>query len=187
MTLPFKHDLWRWPALLLWVAFFYMGLFPVFSFNLLRDIGNVYSRHAMINSPYVLILSLCGYLGYFVYLRCREIRCTYAEAQGKGLQITLIAFFAFLPIGLDQFGLWEDIYPLEGLRIMWGFATVKCIAWLYLMSLILRYYLLQGPSVFLGMTQLFGRMPRQTNPPPQRSIEVNEIFTEPEKSEKSDD
>lgn len=169
MTADRQKDTWRIPALLLWLAFFYLGLFPELSFYYFREAGHVSAHRAMINSPYVLSLSLCGYLGYFTYLRCRELNLDFAESQGKGLQLTLIAFVAFLPIGLDQFGAYSEQFTAEGYRIMVAFAAVKCLAWLYLMSLMLRYYLLQGPMVFMNMPQLFGRPPRHTSATTRRS------------------
>jgi hypothetical protein len=154
-------------TVLLWVFFFSIGLFPEWFFFTLREWALVSTRHAWTNSFGLLTPALAGYLLFFSYYRCREGGLTVAESQGKALQIGLFGLLAFLP--LDQVLHYQDIPVLFLRRLVLSLAGAKVLMWLYLFSLILRYYYFGGRGVFVSMFSIFPSMhgrdlPQETTP-----------------------
>ncbi len=155
MAPPPQSDIWRWPNLALWTVFFAVGLFPEYVYNTLRDVAGVLTQSALVNSVNMLLFGLSAYLAYFTWLRCREAGLSVAAAHGKATQLGILGLAAFLPIGLHQLPEYRDTFTAEGLRVMYSFAAAKFIIWLYLYSIILRFYLFSGYAVFERIPALF--------------------------------
>lgn len=155
-----QRDGWRWPAFLLWTSFFAAGLFPEWVYYQLRAWGQVVTQRAMTNSLYLLPVAMAGFFAGFVFVRCREAG-TGNAAMGKAMQVWILALVAFLPIRLEQIGDYLRIPEAEYRRLILGMATVKCISWLYLYSIVLRFHFWSGYRLFLRMPSVFpsGRTP----------------------------
>jgi hypothetical protein len=122
---------------LLWSLFFLLGLWPEATFYGLRALGYVFSQNAVINSYHFITWALTGYIIHFTYHRCVEVGIPPLEALGKGIQLGVIAFVAFVDIPLEQIGLIRDRMVL---LLVWGTLLLKLAAWIYLYTLILRYH-----------------------------------------------
>ena len=149
---PQSPDWWRAPALAAWVPLFAAGLAPDVAFDLLREAGRVTTITALVNNAWLVTFALCAFLGTFVSLRCREGGDTGAEAGDKGVQAGLIGLIAFMPFPLENPA---DILRVSSPELRWlllGTLASKGLLWLYLASLIIRYYL--G-----GTAEVFRRMP----------------------------
>jgi len=156
MTAPHPdRDLWRWPALLLWLIFFLVGLLPEKTFFLLRDLGYVATQNASVNSVWLPVAAMAAFLTFFAYYVCREANLDPGEAEGKALQIAVFALLAFLPLRLEQFKEYLLVPVPEHRRLLIGACTVKCVAWLYLLSLVIRYYCWKGGRVFTLLPSAF--------------------------------
>jgi len=160
----------------LWLLFFFIGLYPHLCFDLLRALGQVTTPRALVNSPYVLTLAQAAFLGWFVFHRCREAGLDAVEARGKGLQAAIVSLAAFLPIELNRALARSDAALVELQRIYYLVAVVKCLAWLYLFSIPLRYYFVNGYEVFVAMRSFFPSVHRQRrrdrqSEPPRREQE----------------
>lgn len=155
MASPPQSNFWRWPNLALWVIFFGVGLFPEYVYNTIRTQAGVLTQVAMVNSVNVLLFALAGYISYFTWQRCREAGLTVAASHGKATQLGILSLAAFLPIGLHQLPEFRMTFTPEGLRVMYAFAAGKIIIWLYLFSIILRFYLFSGYQVFERLPALF--------------------------------
>lgn len=148
---PPAYDFWRVPTCLLWVVFFLIGLAPERVFLLMREWGHVKSQSALVNSHYLITLGLSGFLAYFTYCRCMEAEMDELTARGKGLQTGIFGLVAFLPVPWALLANFEQIPKLE-LRLVVLFACgAKSMAWVYLLSVLLRYYLWSGERVYKNM------------------------------------
>lgn len=147
-TVPSNRDPWRWPTLALWVFFFLLGLYPGLAFQFLRDAGHVNTWNALVNSEHLITLMCAGFLAFFVSQVSQRGGMDPYAARARGLVVFLLALTAFLPIRLDQIALYARI-PVAGSRhLLYLVATTKCLAWLYLLSLLIQYYLVSGPKTF---------------------------------------
>ncbi len=151
---PRQHDGWRWPAFFLWMLFFAAGLFPEWVYYQLRDAGQVATQRALTNSFYLLPLAMAGFFAGFVFVRCREAG-TGEAATGKAVQVWILALVAFLPIRLEQVVDYWNIPVPEYRRLILSMASVKCIAWLYLLSIVFRYHFCSGYRLFQRMPSVF--------------------------------
>lgn len=153
---PPRFDPWRAPALFLWLVFFAVGLVPEWVYGQLRNMGGVVTQRALINNMSLLPLAMAAYLTLFFYQRCAEAGLPPVETKGKSFQLGLLALIAFvLPVHLEQFMEYMTVPVAEYRRIIFGLIAAKCIAWLYLFSVIGRYYLGNGYRVFVRMPSLF--------------------------------
>lgn len=155
-----NRDLWRWPTLLLWLIFLLAGLLPEKAFFLLRDLGHVATQNASVNSVWLPVVAMAAYLTFFAYYVCRKADLESGEAEGKALQIAVLALLAFLPLRLEQFNEYLLVPVPEHRRLLIAACTVKCIAWVYLLTLLLRYYCWNGKSAFSRMPSAFSSRPR---------------------------
>ena len=139
-----QGDPWRWPSILLWSLFFLFGLWPEATYYALRAAGYVFSQNAIINSYHFITWSLAGYMVHFVYHRGVEAGVAPVEALGKGVQLGVIAFVAFIDIPLEQLALIRQ--PVI-LGLVLGTTGLKLAAWLYLYLLLIRYHLRRDPAI----------------------------------------
>lgn len=148
-------DLWRIPILVLWMAFFAVGLYPEWVYDQTREIGHVAIQRAMINSAWLVTLAWAGYLAWFTLVRCREAGDSHAAAGAKGVQILLLGLTAFLPLRLENIAEYQYIPVFEYRWLLFGMISAKGVAWFYLVLIILRYYLFSGYRTFTDMPALF--------------------------------
>jgi hypothetical protein len=150
-----SFDLWRIPILILWTAFFAVGLYPEWVYDQSRELGQVAVQRALTNSAWLISLAWAGYLGWFTLARCREAGDIHAAAAAKGVQVLLLGLTAFMPLRLENIAEIQYI-PVPSYRwIVYGTVGAKGIAWLYLVLTILRYYLFSGYMAFINMPALF--------------------------------
>lgn len=150
-----SNNWWRIPAFLAWVPLFFAGYFPEKTFHWLRDLGGVVTQHAITNSYYTVTLACAAYLAFFTFWRCRDAGDESPTAQGKALQLGIIALLAFLPMRMEYLRDYFAIPVAEHRRLLLFFAAAKTAAWLYLFLLILRYYAWSGDRVFQRLQILF--------------------------------
>ena len=158
-----KRDPWRWPMILLWGFFFVIGLWPEFSYSLLRSAGYVFSQNAIVNSYHFITWCLTGFVVHFVYHRCLEARVPSIEALGKALQLGVMAFVAFIDIPLQQISAIRDITSLS---LVLGMTLTKMLCWLYLYLLFVRYHWRRNPktiSLSLNWLALGAQPARKTD------------------------
>lgn len=151
-------DPWRFPTLVLWLFFFGLGISPEAVYYFCRATAYVTTQHAFVNSPWMIFFGLVAYLGLFSFRRCREAGLDDSETHGKTLQIMLLALPAFLPFR-PELALHYSEIPVPHYRwLVLGIATVKLLTWLYLLSVLLRYYLGWGAEVYRQMPSVFPSM-----------------------------
>ncbi|MEX2015365.1 MAG: hypothetical protein WD873_01925 [Candidatus Hydrogenedentales bacterium] len=158
--------LWDFPVLLLWSAFFAIGLVPEPVFYLLRDFANVSRFSAFVNSSFIITLGFAGYFGFFVLNRCREGGLSDSDAYPRAVQAFVLGLLAFLEIPtyggmtgtpsliqlLGRLNEIPDTY-LRNVVILTGMC--KLTAWLYLFSTVVRYYVLGQRDIFLTAAGFF--------------------------------
>jgi len=153
--LKFIEDPWRIPALGLWGLFFLTGLAPGVAYHVARQLGGVYIHRAMVNSPYLLTVALAAYIAVFCYSRSVSAGAASGEAQDKAIQVFVLGLAAFLPFNfLTLFTVSMIPYPETRVLIYSG-GCAKVLSWIYLLSLILRYYLLDRRDAFARIPSLF--------------------------------
>jgi hypothetical protein len=153
---PPSRDPWRWPAILLWLWFFLLGLWPELTFELFRTAGYVFSQNAIINSYNFITWSLTAFLAYFVYHRSVEAGLPPMEALGKAIQIGVLAFVAFIDLPIEQI---PDIRRAGDRALVMGTVGLKLLVWLYLYALLVRYYLRRDPQVIARALPYFALIP----------------------------
>ena len=144
------RDYWRWPALGLWVVFFGVGLVPERIFYALRDLAEISTYDAALNSYQLITLGLTIYLAFFCYQRCRNAGLEGTIAQAKAIQIGALALLAFLDVPFAQLAETRSPYY----KFLLGIASAKLAVWLYLLSITVRYYFWGGDKVFARMITL---------------------------------
>lgn len=144
---------WRLLNLTLWGFCFAAGLFPETVFRLLRAAAYVKTQNAFVNSPYVITLGLSAYLYLFVRNRSLEAGVDPMRARGYGLQFACLGLLAFLPA--EGFVYVFDMHnPVDRYMVIFAAAS-KLLAWIYLYSVLFRYYAFSGPEVFRRLVSVF--------------------------------
>ncbi len=178
-----RRDLWRYPTLLLWFVFFFVGLAPQPVFLLLRQVGAVLPQYALVNSPYLITLGLAAYVALFTLHRCEENGLSRFLAQDKALQLGIIALIAFLPVDLEVLAM-AHTYPLMQNRFLLYLAGAgKLVAWWYLFSLMLRYYVFRLDDVFANVPSVFPSARRGDDPEPSADTAQAESHPEDKAAE----
>ena len=175
--MPGRFDLWRLPALLAWFLFLAVGLFPMWTFETVREWGFVVTQRALVNSHWMLIVAWAGYYALFVLGRCREAGQSAVDAQGRALQAGIIALLAFLPVRLENIAELAHILEPFDQRLLFMTILAKGLAWLYLLMLILQYYLITRHRAFTGMVCLFPSVQAQAVRPRENPEAKDEAFT----------
>ncbi len=151
----YTPDVWDSLAAFLWWLILLAGLFPETFFYVLRELGHVTTQQAFTNTPWFISLSCAGFVGWFTFQRSREAGDKDDIAFGKGVQVLILGFAAFLPLQIEQTPVYLYI-PIPFYRnLLLGIVGVKVLTWIYLVQLILRYYLFSGIEVFRKMTLVF--------------------------------
>lgn len=164
-----RRDVWDFLTLSLWTIFFAIGFAPEMAFYGLRAISAVTSFTALVNSSAMLTLSLTAYLAFFGYRRCIEWGLSTTIAQGKALEIAVLALVAFLEIPAKGtifetrtlFSIVLEFRELPGLYLQTVVLFVgvsKLAAWVYLYSLVVRYHAFGNRGVFACIPSLFPSM-----------------------------
>jgi hypothetical protein len=169
--------------LVLWAAFFAVGLYPEWVYDEMRDLGQVAAQRALTNSTWLITLSWAAYLGWFTLARSREAGDTHASASAKGVQVFLLGLTAFMPLRLEHFAEYQYIPVPEYRWILYGMIGAKCISCLYLVLMVLRYCLFSGYTVFMNMPALFpsahmtdsGTDPAVSSPPLEVGRPVDDV------------
>ena len=146
-----NDDAWRWPALALWLPMLTAGMFPEAVFTALRRAGHVTTQDALVNSPFLLYWGLVAFTACFVYHACMEGDDGAPVARARAFTAAVVAMMAFLPIRMEALPQYFMVMPAEQRNTLLSAAAVKSLAWLYLFSLLLRYY--------LGDARVFHRLP----------------------------
>lgn len=160
-----SHNVTIWDGftMSLWTFFFFAGLAPEFAFHWFRALSGVTTQHAFVNSSAVITIALAIYLAFFVARQCKVAGLHDADAQGKALQVGILALLAFLelPSRGSTFGtqtllglMFQSSYMEDPdlRKIVWIVGCCKLSAWAYLYSLMIRFHL-------LGRRQVFSRIP----------------------------
>ena len=172
-----ERDWWRVPALILWIAFFTVGLAPEYVYFWLREAAGVLPQHALVNSHHLITLGLACYLGLFCYHRCIDAGLSPREAQDRGVQLTVVGLVAFLSV---DFRLLLTAYmsPIFKYRVtIYLIGISKLAAWWSLMTLIIRYYAFRDDRIFAAIPSLFPsarRERRRVNSSPQAPDEASQ-------------
>lgn len=165
------YDFWRIPTFVLWLAFFAIGLAPEPAFLLLRDIAGVLPQRALVNSARMITVMMAAYMAVFASNRCIQSGLSQAGAQDRALQIGIMALAAFLPIDfVTLFTL--HLNPLaQDKALNYAAGGIKILAWWYLLSLFIRYYLFGQEDAFASMRSLFPSSRQRAGASPT-SVEV---------------
>lgn len=149
MERPVAHvDLWRLPALCLWLVLLTVGLFPEAAFELVRTLGRVMPQHALVNSPFILTILLSLYVGFFSWYRCLEAETTHAEAQDRSLHMAVIGLVAFLPVDFGSLAQLHNNPLIQHHFLIYAGGFLKLSAWIYLLLIVIRYYIIGEDGAF---------------------------------------
>jgi hypothetical protein len=179
MSFVFRNrDPWRWPAVILWLLFFAAGFTPETVYHFLRETAWVVTQRAWINSFWMLSIMLGGWFAFFTWQRCREARLSPEGCRARTLETGCAALVAFMPVPIDVVMRADRILIVEMRNILIGAMIIKSICWLYLLSIVLRYYLVDGYRVFRRIPSFFPSTRRRKNPPaslPQKAARPDDI------------
>lgn len=151
-------DYWRIPTFLLWSLFMVIGLLPDAAFYLLQSAAGVTRYEALVGSPLVLTVAFSGYFSAFVYSESIRGGAPQHMALANAVQTGSVGLIAFLPVTVEsiQFAVEMRYYNLLYVSfIVLTAASVKLMAWGYLLSFVVRYYLFGHQEVFAGMASFF--------------------------------
>ncbi len=169
------RDAWDMFSLALWSIFFAIGLVPELAFHVLRDISQVVTQVALVNTSAVITVTFTLYLGFFAWRKCREAGLNQPESQVRALQVGLLALIAFLELpakgsSFEAHTLLEILanvneIPDQYLKMVVLFVGIcKLGAWWYLFQVILRFHAFGNYKVFTSMPTLFStNYPKPSN------------------------
>lgn len=132
-----------------------MGLQPEATYEILREWGLVATQRAVVNNHGFIVIGFAAYLVFFTHRRCLEAAVRPMDAFGKALQIGVLALLAFLPLRLEHALNYQHIPVPAYRRLILFMAAAKCLAWVYLLSVLVRYYFLSGLAVYAHMVSIF--------------------------------
>jgi hypothetical protein len=151
-------DPWRIPTFLMWLVFMLVGFFPDAVFRYLQMAAWVVRYEALVTSPLVLTIAFAGYLAAFAYSESVRGRCPQQLALGNAIQIGAVSLVAFLPVTLEAIRFAMAMQYANLLYVSFIVLTtvaIKLMAWVYLLSFLVRYYLLGQDKVFARMASFF--------------------------------
>jgi len=170
---------WRWPALLLWLLFFLVGLVPGPVFLALRQAGGVVTQDALVNNPWLVTLALAAYVAAFGMRRCLEAGLAPHEARDRATLLGILGLAAFS--NNDMIILFTaHLHPLMQTRFQVYLVGIgKLLAWWYLISLFIRYYAFRDIPVFARIPAIFpstrrGRVPVRPDSLPSEKGSLSE-------------
>ena len=143
-------DLWTFPTFILWCIFFLIGFVPENVYEALRGMSWVVISTAMVNSPHFITLAMAVYIAFFAYHTCLESGASRDESTLRAVQVGvygLVAFFVY-----DFHILLYPRLPLFIRLAIYAVATVKLVAWLYLLIAVIRVTLFDSTGVFRTVT-----------------------------------
>ncbi len=177
-----RRDLWDLLTLAFWFAFFAIGLAPELFFSAIRAAAAVAPYTALVNSSAVITVGFSVYLALFAYRRCRAAELTPYLAQGKALEVALVALVAFLELPAMSttfhvrrtlLALLLDLDTLHDVYLLGVIVFVsasKVLAWVYLFSLVVRYHAFGNRAVFTLVPSMFPSMNRPEHASPAASV-----------------
>jgi hypothetical protein len=124
---------------------------------------------ALVNSHWFITFACAAFVGWFTFVRCAECGDPADVAVGKSVQLIILAMTAFLPMeiqkAIDYFYYIPDLFYRY---LILSVLAVKALAWLYLVIMILRYYLVSGHKVYRSIPLLFpsALLPQEESGPP---------------------
>lgn len=147
---------WRVAALLLWMLFFGVALFPDYCYSQLRVEGNVATQHALTNSVHLIYISQVVYFFLFVVRAARSAGLNMALAQVLAVQLAIVSLIAFIPAAQPE--RIPEYFAIPDPKSRWLILSVcalKIASWLYLFSLVFRFHLDAGTDIFRQMVPVF--------------------------------
>lgn len=165
-----RRDFWDLLTLAFWFVFFAVGLVPELFFSAVRDAARVAPYTALVNSSAVITVGFSVYLALFAYRRCRASGLSPYLAQGKALEVALVALVAFLELPTvnatiqARRTLLALLLDLASLRDVYLQAVIlfvsasKLFAWAYLFSLVIRFHAFGNRDVFTQVPSIFPSM-----------------------------
>lgn len=163
MTSPAEHHSPQGPGaigrlltLVLWTAFFLIGLFPDLFFQsiCLLSFGWIPSRTVFPYSDFGVTVALSLYFGVFVFHQARAAGRAAGDASTRGVYGWALALVAFLG-GVQFLVAMPPGMPRLYRAAVYVGMSAKLLAWVYLYTLVLRYYLLGQRGVFGSFLPLF--------------------------------
>jgi len=168
-------DPWRIPTFLMWLVFMLVGFFPDAVFRYLQMAAWVVRYEALVTSPLVLTIAFAGYLAAFAYSESVRGRCPQQLALGNAIQIGAVSLVAFLPVTLEaiRFAMAMQYANLLYVSfIVLTTASIKVMAWVYLLSFLVRYYVFGHEAVFARMASFFPSARRISWEAPDESMDT---------------
>lgn len=164
------RDPWAFAAMLVWIPFFLVGLFPEDIYYELRAAGYVVTQRALVNSPLFVTFACAAYMTVFAYRRSLEGGASGVLAQVIAIQVLILSMVAFLPypfhllltpgsfnipaMGADRF-----IAPVA----VFGLPALKLTSWCYLLVFVVQYYCWGHRRAFAEMTIFLPGSPRRVS------------------------
>ena len=139
----------------MWFGFFALGLFPEFFYHFLRDQGRVVTFNALVNSPFLLYFGQVVYLFAFLSRAARGAGLGPVVSQVLAVQLAIVGLVAFVPVRLEELPAYARIATRFDRWLLLFVCALKIASWLYLLSLLCRYYLWSGGEVFRQMVPVF--------------------------------
>ncbi len=155
-----EGGMWRVPLTAMWVLVLFIGLFSAEVYQLLRITGRVNALRALVNDDFLVTAGLAIMVGTFAARQAQRFLDEGHEAKDRGLSLGLISLFAFVPVSATVF--WGQ---LSGNEILLAFFALKLIAFSYLLTLFLRFFLFGEEDVFARAFNLFHLSAVEKAPP----------------------